>query len=74
MQPNKLAYNVITKAPAAEGEPILAFAGCNAFEFLDVMSPSTVIRILGKDTRRALFGCVEITIAFLQLVGKPIVT
>ena len=65
MQPNKLAYDVITKTPAAQGEPILALAGCNGFEFLDVMPASTVMGIFGKDSCRALFGCVEITMAFL---------
>jgi len=74
MQPNDLAYNVITKTPAAEREPVLAFAWCNAFEFFDVMPASTVIRVFGKDDCRALFRSVEIAVAFLQLVGKPIVT
>ena len=74
MQPNELAYDVITKTPAAQGEPILALAGCNGFEFLDVMPASTVMGIFGKDSCRALFGCVEIAMAFLELVGEPIVT
>ncbi len=52
----------------------MAFAGCNAFEFLNVMPAGTVIGVFGKDNCRALFGCVEITMGFLQLVGEPIVT
>ncbi len=47
MQPNKLAYDVITKTPAAQGESILTVAGCNAFEFLDVMPATTVMGIFG---------------------------
>jgi hypothetical protein len=68
MQPNKLAYDVVTKTPAAQGESILALAGCNAFEFLIVMPAGTVIRVFGKDKCRALFGCFEITMAFCSLL------
>ena len=40
------AYDVITKTPAADGKPMLALAGCNAFEFLDVMPPE-YLRVSG---------------------------
>jgi hypothetical protein len=55
MEPNDLAYNVIAKTPAAEGDSVLAFAGCNTFEFFDVMPATAVVRVLGKDGGGALF-------------------
>lgn len=74
MHPNHLAYDVISKTPAAERKPVLAFTRRNAFEFLDVAPPRPVIGIIGQDNGRTPLGCVEIWMASLQPVGKPIVT
>ena len=71
MEPNELAHDVITKAPAAQSEPVLAPAGCDSFEFLDVMTPRSVVGILGQDSSGASFGGIEITMVSVELVGQP---
>ena len=74
MQPNNRAHDVEPEMPSAERKAVLASAVRNAFELLDVVTASTVVRILRKDCRRALFGCVEIMVALLQFAGEPVIT
>ena len=74
MQPNQLVNDVIAEAPTTDGEPVLTLAGCDAFEFLDVMPPRPVIGICGKDRYRAFFNGIKLTMVFLQPVGEPIKT
>ena len=60
VQPNCLGDDVVAEPPTPEGEPVLAITGRNAFELFDVVLAATVIRVRGKDLRRALFRYVEI--------------
>ena len=68
MERRHLAHDVVAETPAAEGKPVLAFAGWNAFEFFNVVPPRPVIGICGENGYRTLFGRLEIAVPLLEFV------
>ena len=54
------AIDVITKTPAAKGEPVLAITLANPFEFLDVIAAGVVVGVSFENLAGAILRRIEV--------------